>query len=129
MSKLNAKQQALFNEISAEAPAGFRVEIKPHEVPTAKALERKGLITLDCIETGDSKFYEATRVDPRRKVVETIQGFVAQLQAACQALEGETDPTALLNHMGNVKDNGRIETLRRAIQERALELFQEQGKV
>lgn len=123
MTNLSAKQQALLNAIKTETIVEV---INPNEFSTALALERKGLITLNCIQTGDRKFYEATLVDPRREVVKTIQGFMAQLQAACQALEGEPDPTILLNHMGYVKDNGRIETLRRAIQEQALVLFEEQ---
>jgi hypothetical protein len=128
MTKLNPKQQALLNALRASSAEGNRsVEVLPSEVMTAKALERKGLIILNSTQVADREFYEATLVviDSRREVIGLIEEFMVQLQAACRALEAESDPNTLFEHMGEVKDRGRVETLRRALQTRAVELFEE----
>jgi hypothetical protein len=126
--KLSEKQQDLFDEIKDLTSNGSRLSIDPHEVPTAKALVRKGLITLDHIKRGDQSLYEATLIDPRRRVIEDIQSFIALLNATCQVLEGETDPKVLLHRMVEIKHNQSIETFRRALRDRALELSFKQNK-
>jgi hypothetical protein len=62
----------------------------------------------------------------KEQVLANAQELVTQIQAACAAIDTETDPSMLLNHMGFIRDRGRTEALRRVVQDRALELFKAQ---
>jgi hypothetical protein len=67
--------------------------------------------------------------DPRYKFIRIIiEEFAVQLQAAGKALEEESDPDILLTHIRAARDLGRIETLRRALRDRSLELFEERKR-
>ncbi len=59
----------------------------------------------------------------KEQIVQNAQELITQLQAACTAIESETNPENLLNHVGAIRDQGRIEALRRVVRDRALELF------
>lgn len=61
----------------------------------------------------------------KEQIIQNAQELAAQLQAACVALETETDPEKLLNHVGFIRDQGRTEALRRVVRDRALVLFDE----
>jgi hypothetical protein len=128
MTPLNAKQQALFDSIKADAIGGHRVEVLQSEVQTAKALERRGLITLDCIQTGDRKFYEATLVDPNQSVIKGIEALIATLQKGCQALQEGTSPDVVFEVLAEVHNEGRIEALHRALRDKGLELIKQNAK-
>jgi len=60
----------------------------------------------------------------KEQVIANAQELRAQIQPACSALESETNPEILLNHVGLIRDQGRIEALRRVVRDRALELFE-----
>lgn len=64
----------------------------------------------------------------KEEIIKNAQELSAQLQAACSALETETDPVKMLDHVGLVCDQGRINALRRVLRDRALDLFDQQVK-
>jgi hypothetical protein len=65
----------------------------------------------------------------REEIIRNARTLAAQLTAAANALESENNPDELLNHMDFVRDQGRIEALRKTIQERAVILFKAQGRI
>jgi len=128
VTKLTNSQKSLLRSIQALSSEGNRsVEVLPSEITTAKALERKGLVTLHSTQVGGRESYEATLVviDSRREVIGVIEEFMVQLQSACRALETESDSSTLFEHMSTVMSHGRIESLRIALRNRALELYEE----
>jgi molecular chaperone GrpE (heat shock protein) len=64
----------------------------------------------------------------KEEVIRNALELVDQLKAAVSALESESNPETLLNHVGVIRDKGRIEALRGVLRDRSLELFQSQGK-
>lgn len=65
----------------------------------------------------------------REEIIRNARTLAAQLTAASNALESESNPDELLNHMDFVRDQGRIEALRKTIQERAVILFKALGRI
>jgi hypothetical protein len=65
----------------------------------------------------------------REEVIKNARTLATQLTAAANALESEGNPDELLNHMDFVHDQGRIEALRKTIQERAIILFKALGRI
>jgi hypothetical protein len=65
----------------------------------------------------------------REEIIRNARTLAAQLTAASNALESESNPDELLNHMDFVRDQGRIEALRKTIQERAIILFKALGRI
>jgi hypothetical protein len=59
----------------------------------------------------------------KEPVIQEAKELVAQIQAAIAALETETNPEKMLEHVGLIRDQGRINALRSVIRDRALELF------
>lgn len=64
----------------------------------------------------------------KEPVIQEAKELVAQIQAAIAALETETNPEKMLEHVGLIRDQGRINALRSVIRDRALELFDQQNK-
>jgi len=65
----------------------------------------------------------------REEIIQNARTLAAQLTAAANALESESNPDELFNHMGLIRDLGRTEALRRVIQERAIILFKALGRI
>ena len=63
----------------------------------------------------------------REQVIQNAKQLAAQIEASIVALETEVDGTAMLDHVGFIRDQGRIEALRGVIRDRALELFARRG--
>lgn len=64
----------------------------------------------------------------KEPVIQEAKELVAQIQAAIAALETETNPEKMLEHVGLIRDQGRINALRSVIRDRALELFDQRNK-
>ena len=65
----------------------------------------------------------------KEQVIRNAIELADQLKSAVAALDSETNPDTLLNHMGTIRDQGRTEALRRVLQEQSLELFKAQGRI
>ena len=64
----------------------------------------------------------------KESVIQEAKELVAQIQAAIAALETETNPEQILEHVGLIRDQGRINALRSVIRDQALELFDQRNK-
>ena len=65
----------------------------------------------------------------KEQVIRNAIELADQLKSAVAALDSETNPDTLLDHMGTIRDQGRTEALRRVLQEQSLELFKAQGRI
>lgn len=59
----------------------------------------------------------------KEQVIQEALELSTQIQAAVAALESETDPMKVLDHVGLILDRGRINALRSVLRERTFELL------
>lgn len=64
----------------------------------------------------------------KEQAIKSALELATQIQAAVAALETETTPEGMLNHVGDIIDHGRINALRNVLRDRALELFDQRTK-
>jgi hypothetical protein len=63
------------------------------------------------------------------EVIRNALELADQIRAAVSALETETNPETLLNHVGFIRDQGRTEQLRRVVRDQSIELFHVRGNL
>jgi len=59
----------------------------------------------------------------KEQTIKEALELATQIQEAVKALETETNPETVLDHVGTIRDQGRLNALQNVLRDRALELF------